>query len=93
MNDDYKEALAESCMAIATARQEIFSALINVAMSGEYAEIDDIFEVGETVLFDTTYFQHSQDSNLKKLLELVYHLEQTHDTLTNINGLGNSEYN
>lgn len=92
MKADYKEALTESCMAIATARQEIFSALINVAMCGEYAEIDDLFDIGETVLFDTTYFQHCQDSNLKKLLELVYTLEQTHDTLTNINGLNDCEF-
>ncbi len=88
MEAEYKVSLEESCQAIATARHEIFSTLINVAMSGEYAEIDDLFEVGETVLFDTTYFQHCQDINLQKLLELVHNLEITHDSLTNINGLG-----
>lgn len=46
-------------MAIANAKEEIFSALINVAMGGKYAEIDELFKASETVMFDSTYFRYS----------------------------------
>ena len=42
----YKDALKESCSAIEEARGLVFTALINVAMTGEYKDIDELFEEG-----------------------------------------------
>ncbi|QDH77949.1 hypothetical protein FKX85_02410 [Echinicola soli] len=83
----YKDALKESCSTIEEARDLVFTALINVAMTGEYKDIDELFEEGDVVRFSTAHFLNSEDNNIQMLLALVGQLEQTHDSLLNLNGL------
>ena len=87
----YKDSLRNSCDAIAKARELVFTAMVNVAMSGEYKDLDEKFEEDEEVLFDTAYFRNCEDLNIQKLLALVDTLEKTYDTMLNINGLDTIE--
>lgn len=82
----YKDSLRNSCDAIAKSRDLVFTAMVNVAMSGEYKGLDEQFEEDEEILFDTAYFRNCEDLNVQKLLALVDTIEKTYDSLVNING-------
>lgn len=89
--ENYKNAIQEACTKIVDARQEIFSSMISVAMSGEYKELDEAFEEGDIFNFELEHFSDSKDVNVQKLYELIQKLEETYVSLLNLNGMNEAE--
>ena len=89
-NSTYKNALADACRNLAEGREKIFSDLVNVAMSGEYGDINGKFEIGELVEFMLDDFRGADDTNVQKLYRLIRDIERCRESLININGLGGS---
>lgn len=75
------------------ARDIIFTQIVNLAMSGELADISTTFEVGEKYNFELAHFKNSKNVNVKKLVSLCKKTEQTIFTLININGLDDKQFN
>jgi hypothetical protein len=84
--EDYKNAVAEACQCLAEARNKLFTAMVNVAMNGEYAELNESFDTGEFFYFEKNHFRDCEDINLMKLYEMVDHIDQTYASLVNLNG-------
>jgi len=87
----YTNSVAEACQCLAEARNKLFVAMVNVAMNGEYQDLDESFDMGETFYFEKDHFRDSKDINLLKLYEMVDHIDQTYASLVNLNGLETSD--
>ena len=87
-NNAYKSALEDACKNLADVREKIFIDLVNVAMSGEYGDLDGKFEIGELVEFMLDDFTGVEDPNVQKLYRLIRDIESCRESLININGLG-----
>ncbi|WP_134355855.1 hypothetical protein [Flavobacterium psychrophilum] len=74
-------------------RDNIFTQIVNLSMSGEFADISSTFEVGEKYNFELSHFKNSKNVNVKKLVSLCKKAEQTIFTLININGLDGKQFN
>ncbi|WP_373494923.1 hypothetical protein [Aquiflexum sp.] len=85
--DTYKLRLLDACSAVAKARNELFTAMINVGMSGEFRELDELFEEGDFFQFEKSHFQDCKDINLGMLMELIEKLDETHSKLVNLNAI------
>lgn len=89
--ENYKNAVAEACQCLAEVRSKLFTAMVNVAMNGEYQDLDESFGIGETFYFEKDHFKDCEDINLVKLYEMVDHIDQTYASLANLNGLETSD--
>ena len=85
--ESYKNAIREVCVTLSKSRNEIFTSMINVAMNGEYQEIDEAFSDGDIFSFELSHFADCKDVNLKLLHELIQKLESTYSSILNINSL------
>lgn len=83
--DAYKLRLSEACQTIADSSNQLFTALINVGMSGEFKELDELFDEGDFFQFERSHFQDSNDINVKILMELLDKMDETHSKLVNLN--------
>jgi hypothetical protein len=81
----YKLRLTEACQTLAEARNQLFTAVINVGMSGEFKELDELFEEGDFFQFEKSHFRDSKDINLGILMELIDKMDETHSKLVNLN--------
>ena len=60
-------------------------------MAGDYAEVNTIFEEGDTFKFDLEMFRETEDQNLQKLISFFDELEILMNSLVNINGITDEE--
>lgn len=86
--ENYKNAVADACQYLAEARNKLFAAMVNVAMNGEYQDLDESFDIGETFYFEKDHFKDCEDINLVNLYKLIDMIDEVHGSLLNLNGLG-----
>jgi hypothetical protein len=60
-------------------------------MAGDYAEVNQVFEEGESFKFDLEMFRKTEDQNLQKLVSFFDELDALMNTLVNINGITEEE--
>lgn len=63
--------------------------IINLAMSGEFAEVDAQFEIGDTLRLDVSDFENIEDQNVQQLIRIFHLVFEANNSLRNINGLSN----
>lgn len=84
---DYrKEVLHSACMMCVVYR-ELFVYGLNASLCNELSDLREIFEEGEEYPGDISILEALDDPNIKLLLELMYDLERTGDSLLNINNI------
>lgn len=83
----YKDQLLQTVDKLFELRHQIFTQVINLSMANEMKEVDDAFEEGDEFQFDIASFEDSSDTNLNLLVDLVKHIQTTHDSLCNINSI------
>lgn len=83
-----KKAVAEACQCLAEVRNLLFTARVHIAMNGEYQDLDESFDVGETFYFEKDHFKDCKDINLVNLYKLIDMIDEVHGSLLNLNGLG-----
>lgn len=72
-------------------RNELFSDALNMAMAGDMKEIDHRFGTVDSFTFSIEHIDDSKDINVRKTLALLEQLEDTMDSLANINVIKESE--
>lgn len=83
----YREKIIMTYKYLLEVHEELLTRTINVGMTGELAEVNKIFEVGDTYNFDIEQFRGTPDINLNKLVEFYDDLEDLMNSLANINAL------
>lgn len=91
MTENYREALIESVNGLIQARHKLFGDALGLAMSGDLAEINDAFEIGDKYTFELSHLKDSADANLNKLVVLIEEIQTTVDTLIEENEIEEDE--
>jgi hypothetical protein len=89
--DPYKQTLIDTIQKLRDSGGEIFGQAINLAMKGERKDLNDRFEVGDEVRFYMEDLEATNDVNVQKLVTLLDRIEETLNSLRNINGLSNED--
>lgn len=83
----YRETLQETLGKLVKMRGEVFDCLLQLSVTGELKEWADAVPVGGCYTFSTELFAACDDANLQILVRLLARIEQTADSLCNINAL------
>lgn len=87
----YREKIILAYRAMLETHEELIDRIINVGMCGEFAEINQVFKEGDTYKFNLEQFRGTDDANLNLLLKLFDELEETMNSLVNLNGITEEE--
>jgi len=85
--DKYKETLLSSVNKLVEIRESIFAIILYLSLAGELKEWEANIEIGETFEFTKELFLSIKDENVQSLVKLLDAVENTFDTLININNL------
>ena len=85
--DTYREKIILAYRALLETHEELIDRIINVGMTGQYADVNEVFEPGDTFKFDLEMFRDSKDQNLQLMLNFFDELENVMNSLANINGI------
>ena len=89
--DTYRDKIILTYRALLETHEELIDRIINVGMTGQYADVNEVFEPGDTFKFDLEMFRDSKDQNLQLLLNFFNELENVMNSLANINGITEEE--
>ncbi len=87
----YREKIILAYRALLETHEELIDRIINVGMTGEFVEINEAFYPGDMYSFNLEQFRGTEDANLNLLLKLFDELENTMNSLANINGITEEE--
>lgn len=83
----YRDKIILTYRTLLKTHEEILERIINVGMTGQFAEINEIFKPGDTYKFDLEQFRNTTDTNLNLLINFFDELENVMNSLANINGI------
>ena len=89
--DTYREKIILTYRALLKTYEELTERIINLGMTGQYADVNKVFQPGDTFKFGLEMFRNSKDQNLQLLLDLFDELENVMNTVANINGITEEE--
>ncbi|SKB77028.1 hypothetical protein SAMN05660776_2903 [Salegentibacter holothuriorum] len=87
----YREKIVLTYRHLLSIHEELQTRIINVGMTGEFAQVNTVFEAGDTYQFDLEQFRGTEDINLNKLLNFFDELEKLMNSLANINRISEEE--
>ncbi|MDQ1140109.1 hypothetical protein [Pedobacter agri] len=80
--DIYDKALTDAYIIIENSIEEFSDLVIKLSMSGEYAQISNLFEVGESVVLSVGDFLSSNDENVQSIIKILNCLRDFQDLST-----------
>ena len=83
---DYRKQLIKTRILLEDFGQQLFTCLINVAMTGELASTDE-FEVGDVLKFNESDFRYLDDQNVQLIIKVLDAAGRSCATMININNL------
>lgn len=87
----YQHHLRNSIAVLRETVKELETVIINLAMSGELAELNDKFEENDDMTFKYEDFRNLSDYNVKLLYGLYDFIDDKKRELLNVNGLEEEE--
>ena len=91
MSHEYRQHLIVGVKELIFLQQQLFSIVLNLLMSGEFQDINSVFETGDTFEFSLEHLKISEDTNVKHLVRTIETIRQTADSLILINNLSEKE--
>lgn len=85
--ETYRRYLEKASALIRETVHELQTIIINLAMSGELADVNDQFEENDEMKFDYEDFRNLSDYNVQLLYSLYDFMEQKRAELINVNAL------
>lgn len=74
---EYRKVIIESCNELLRIDRELLTTSVNIAMNGEYEELNNLFNSGDCFEFEWGYFENSSDSNLEAIISLHKQIRNT----------------
>lgn len=87
----YREQIIDTINELWEARIKVFGLLVSMAMSNDYKELDEAFEIGEVFKFQYAHFEDLDDVNIQKMISLCKSMDETINSLLNLNGIDKVE--
>ena len=88
---NYRFTIIEAINFMNQTKNELFLKLVNIAMNGEFIDSNSIFEVGDEINVDASYFKNCKDDNIHGLLRLLSVTNETIDYLLERNDIDENE--
>jgi hypothetical protein len=85
--DSYRENLKEALKNLIRVNESIYSSIIDVSMQGELKEFNDAVPIGEVHQLDFELFKNSDDTNVQLLIKLMETVDETFESIKNINSI------
>lgn len=85
--NNYKENLKEALKTLISVNESIFNSLVYISMQSELKEWNDAVPVGETHNVDFDIFKNSSDTNIQLLVKLIEQVDETFNSIKNINSI------
>lgn len=83
----YREQIIETLNKLIEAREIVFERILNLAMSDEYEEIDEVFQAGDIEDFSLEHFKQMEDPNIHNLVKLCKEIELSIFYIMNLNDI------
>jgi Ser-tRNA(Ala) deacylase AlaX len=88
---NYRFTIIEAINFLKQTRKELLVKLTNVAMSGEWNDVDSVFDEGDEIDFDSSYFKDCKDDNINALYRLIKVNDEIIDYLIERNNIQDNE--
>ena len=85
--ENYKSNLKSALENLIKVNESIFNSLIDISMQGDLKEWNDTVPIGETHHFDFELFKNSDDTNIQMLVKLIETVDETFESIKNINSI------
>jgi hypothetical protein len=85
--DNYKSNLKSALENLIKVNESIFNSLIDISMQGDLVEWNNTVPIGETHQFDFELFKNSDDTNIQMLVKLIETVDETFESIKNINSI------
>ena len=85
--ENYRENLKEALKNLVRVNESIYSSIIDVSMQGELKEFNDAVPIGEVHQLDFELFKNSDDTNVQLLIKLMETVDETFESIKNINSI------
>lgn len=85
--DNYKDNLKSALKNLISVNESIFNSRIDISMQGDLKEWNNAVPMGETHQFDFELFKNSEDTNIQLLVKLIEIVDNTFESIKNINSI------
>ncbi len=85
--DNYRENLKEALKNLIRVNESIYGSIIDVSMQGDLKEFNDAVPIGEVHQLDFELFKNSDDTNVQLLIKLMEMVDETFESIKNINSI------
>ncbi len=85
--DNYRENLKEALKNLIRVNESIYGSIIDVSMQGELKDFNDAVPIGEVHQLDFELFKNSDDTNIQLLIKLMETVDETFESIKNINSI------
>ena len=85
--NNYKDNLKSALKNLIAVNESIFNSLIDISMQGDLKEWNNNVPIGETHQFDFELFKNSDDTNIQMLVKLIETVDETFESIKNINSI------
>lgn len=90
--DSYQDNVIKAIKQLREAGDEVFTQALNLAMKGELNDFDEAFDEGDVLRFNQEDLENLNDPNVLKLMGLLNNIGETMESLRNMNGLGENDW-
>lgn len=91
MSVAYRNTLLKAIINLDSFLEDLNLDIVNLAMNGEFAEVDELFEEGDVVRLNLGDFVDADDQNIQKLVHVFYVISEIKNTLLNTNAIADEE--
>lgn len=77
ITDNYRKNLLETVNSLIVTQDELFTQALNIEMSGNLKDVNNLFDDGEEVYFRMSDLKKSEDPCVKKLIRLITSIRNT----------------
>jgi len=89
--NNYNAQILDALASLESLRNQLFDNVINVGMHGVLADINEIFEPGDSYMFELEHFDGTDDPSLQALVNLVKNIDYAKEKLLRINNMSMEE--
>lgn len=88
----YRDFLIDALRTLTNCERELFTNALNILMSGELKNVDEVFEIGDSYTFEFNHLDATNDTNVKRLVDVIELLRTTIESIKNLNAITNIEW-
>lgn len=91
MAKTYRESLLKTVIDLNEFLEKLDFNIINLGMSGEFSDVDALFEIGDELRLEIADFESADDQNIQHLIKIFYLVTEISHSIQNLNNISNKE--